>query len=368
MFRDPTKEKEVSVSKFNLAVGEERGDSPQSTTVAYKDARKSRKKKNKVAIHIYVGSNKGGVGKSTIAYNLAWFLNARGKRVLLCDFDAQANISCSILKNENEIEAKYSLYDILEGNVEISEVIGKVCEDLDVMGGNSKLSEIDYFLRSKEREENENKSFFDSNDQESDASQIYRDTYELFKQMSVGYDFVIYDTNPENNKFNRLSMQVADLMIIPVQAKQSSAKAFKLTGSEFNDCFLTIDRDNSDITERIKVLYNIISPVRFNIPKEANEEEVRAIFEKEEARERELEEVVRGMYGEHMFKEVISHSGPLAEASDVGWPLFLHSEADEFNIKEFSNFTDEVIEVCDSLEKGVKKENKGRFAFLSPRA
>jgi chromosome partitioning protein len=55
---------------------------------------------NGVARLISVFNNKGGVGKSTICWNLADALGRRGKRVLLVDFDPQCNLSIAMLGEE----------------------------------------------------------------------------------------------------------------------------------------------------------------------------------------------------------------------------------------------------------------------------
>ena len=43
--------------------------------------------------------NKGGVGRSTTAINIAWSLASKNCNVLVCDLDAQANSSSSLAKN-----------------------------------------------------------------------------------------------------------------------------------------------------------------------------------------------------------------------------------------------------------------------------
>jgi len=48
-------------------------------------------------------NNKGGVGKTSLAYHLAWRLSQRGQRVLACDLDPQANLTAAFL-DEDELE------------------------------------------------------------------------------------------------------------------------------------------------------------------------------------------------------------------------------------------------------------------------
>jgi cellulose biosynthesis protein BcsQ len=55
---------------------------------------------NGLAKLISVFNNKGGVGKSTICWNLADALGRRGKKVLLIDFDPQCNLSIAVLGEE----------------------------------------------------------------------------------------------------------------------------------------------------------------------------------------------------------------------------------------------------------------------------
>ena len=49
-------------------------------------------------------NNKGGVGKTSLVYHLAWMLSETGDRVLACDLDPQANLTASFL-DEDDLES-----------------------------------------------------------------------------------------------------------------------------------------------------------------------------------------------------------------------------------------------------------------------
>ena len=52
-------------------------------------------------------NNKGGVGKTSLAYHLAWKISELGHTVLVCDLDPQANLTAAFL-NENELEGLWN--------------------------------------------------------------------------------------------------------------------------------------------------------------------------------------------------------------------------------------------------------------------
>ena len=72
---------------------------------------------------IAVVNQKGGVGKTTTAVNLTAALTDLGKRVLLCDFDPQANASSGLGVDKRKL--RRSVYDVVVNDVPASEVIVK---------------------------------------------------------------------------------------------------------------------------------------------------------------------------------------------------------------------------------------------------
>lgn len=146
---------------------------------------------------IAIANQKGGVGKTTTAVNLACALALIGKkRVLLIDLDAQGNATTSLGFDKNALE--YTVADVLLDGVALSDVIIKA-EHLDVMGANRDLAGIDVSLSDVD-----NAPFLLKN---------------ALQNSQLDYDYVIMDCAPSLNLLTVNALVATDGVIIPMQCE-----------------------------------------------------------------------------------------------------------------------------------------------------
>lgn len=140
---------------------------------------------------ICVINQKGGVGKTTTALNLAAGLSRVGKKVLLIDLDAQGNIQTSIGANSQK-----SLYHYIIENAELNECVSVMGKNLDVLRSEETLTKAETMIAQLEEG-----NFL-----------VLRERFEEIK----GYDYVILDCAPSLGMINQNAMLYAGEAIIPV--------------------------------------------------------------------------------------------------------------------------------------------------------
>lgn len=155
-------------------------------------------------------NRKGGVGKSTIAVNLANGLHMDGYRVLLIDTDAQRNTTMTayngVFPDENEHPLSvyelflYSKEELQENNIDIHDVIIHT-ENCDLIPASKMLSAIEPVIISRIGKE-------------------YRLAQALAK-IEDEYDFAIIDTPPVLGTISVNAITASDGIIIPVKADSS---------------------------------------------------------------------------------------------------------------------------------------------------
>ena len=144
---------------------------------------------------IAVCNQKGGVAKTSTCLNLGIALSQLGKRVLLIDFDAQANLSLLFGKNNEP-----SFYEITQKQIALSKAIKNVYPNVWLLPANTRIALLARLAFQQPKE-------FDN---------FLRDTLAPIK---VHFDYILIDTPPSVKFFTPHALLAADFVIIPTQCE-----------------------------------------------------------------------------------------------------------------------------------------------------
>lgn len=149
---------------------------------------------------ICIANQKGGVGKTTTAVNLAASLAVEEKRVLLVDVDPQANATTSLGFHRNSIE--FNIYHVLIGTKKISQIIQKTSiPTLYLAPSNIGLVGIEKEFYSQKR-----------NGRELILKRKIEDVMDV-------YDYIIIDSPPALGPLTINALSAAHSVIIPIQCE-----------------------------------------------------------------------------------------------------------------------------------------------------
>lgn len=155
---------------------------------------------------ISIANHKGGVGKTTTTASLGSILASRGKKVLVIDLDAQANLTTSLFKGEIEL----SIYDAMKGDVSLPVI--NIEENLDLVPSSLQLAMADIEF----------------------ASYISRESIlkEKISPIKDGYDYILIDCPPSLSLLTLNSFTASTDIIIPLKAEVLPFKGLSMI-SEF---------------------------------------------------------------------------------------------------------------------------------------
>jgi chromosome partitioning protein len=226
-----------------------------------------------------VVNQKGGVGKTTTAVNLAASLAARGKRVLLVDFDPQGNASSGVGYPPGKIEL--SMYDALLGDVEFTDIIRPTeVKNLFLAPATTDLAGAEIELVGTDARE--------------------RRLEALIRPAAEKFDCVLVDCPPSLGILTINALTAADGVIVPMQCEY-----YALEG--LSALLATIERVKRALNPRLDVdgvLFCMYDP-RPNLTHQVTEE-------------------VKQHMGPKVFRTVIPRNIRLSESPSHGKPILLY--------------------------------------------
>lgn len=252
---------------------------------------------------IAIINNKGGVGKTTTAVNVAAGLARRGRRVLLIDLDSQGSASLSLGVDRNDLSP--SAADVLYDKVGIKEAIRSTdLQKLDLLTGDLDLANADIVLKQMKNGQ-------------------YR-LDEVLSEIREDYQVILIDCAPSTTLLSVCALVAADGFIIPVTPYYLSLEGIISLGG-------VVQRVRDGLGQAAPLLGVLVTKVDSSI-EDAED------FKK-----------MRTHYGDKVFDTEIRRDPTLMEAPSQSQDIFRYAP-DSQGAEDYGQFVDELEQRLEHYE------------------